>query len=468
MKITTKLLILFVLLFIFLVIFIFIFSNMLKRQLIDVTRKDLEQVIHSVHSSTVKISETDMADKEFLEILINEAKKDESVNEISIIGSNQEVIASSNPKRLGNKNPIHEQIMVVNEQFGIDRQKKNHNNYVVTVPIIRNNKVVGLIKTSFVTSDLSILLNSLFIRDLLIGIIILFILFFITYLTLKKINKPITVLCKAAERIARGESNVSIPYKSSDEIGQLINSFNQMTVKLNELRSMETKIRQMETQAVLSETAATLAHEIRNPLNLLNLTVDHLVNEYQPDNEKQRKSYLELMSNVKNETQHLNHMVSSFLTLGKPVELKKNQFKLFLLIKEIELFLMHQLIQMNSSMDIQVDESTSIIADREQMRMVFINLILNAMQSTTNRLHIIIKAYEKSSEIIITISDDGPGIPRDDIEKLFEPYFSTKPEGTGLGLPLVKRIVEAHQGKISAYNMENGGACFEIIIPKES
>ena len=77
------------------------------------------------------------------------------------------------------------------------------------------------------------------------------------------------------------------------------------------------------------------------------------------------------------------------------------------------------------------------------------------------------KKHHKTLEMIFK-NPVQSNVRWDDIEKLFEPYFSTKPEGTGLGLPLVKRIVEAHQGKISAYNMENGGACFEIIIPKES
>jgi signal transduction histidine kinase len=110
-----------------------------------------------------------------------------------------------------------------------------------------------------------------------------------------------------------------------------------------------------------------------------------------------------------------------------------------------------------------------IRADQEQLRLVLLNLVLNAIEAVSQNGRIAAHAEkaEASGEVILSLTDNGPGIPPEDLKRIFAPYFSKRPGGTGLGLALARRIVEEHGGKIRASNQEGGGARFEIRLPME-
>jgi signal transduction histidine kinase len=110
-----------------------------------------------------------------------------------------------------------------------------------------------------------------------------------------------------------------------------------------------------------------------------------------------------------------------------------------------------------------------IFADLEQMRLVILNLLLNAIEAVPNkgRISINVKREESAGRLVILVRDTGPGIPEEYLERIFEPYFTKRPGGTGLGLALARRIVEEHDGKIKATNHPDGGAQFEISLPAE-
>lgn len=462
-----KLVLLFIFLFLSSAALMLFFYYEMKRAVITSVQDDIQNVVHSVHYSTQKLSSEKSPDKVFLENFIKGAKQSGGVQEISIVGSDQRIVASSNPRKVGKQHPINNQIVVVREMFGAEDSSSNHVHYQITVPIERDKKVVGVVQTHFVINDLGSTVHNFFLKDTMIAISALLLLFGVSFIALKRMNRPISLLCRASEKMARGDLSVQIPHEGSNELSKLVDAFNSMAAKINEQRLLEERYHTMERRAILAETAATLAHELRNPLNLINLTVDYVLDKFKPGEPKKEAEYTELLKNVKQEVSRLNRMVGDFLSMGKPLTLQKNRFRLREMISEVEFLLKRQIIELQGELSIVIDDDVSVYGDREQLRLVLLNLLLNAMQASGTGSKLEIEAHTAGVNSEIIVSDNGPGINDSDIKKIFEPYYSTKPDGTGLGLALAKRIVEEHGGHISARNKEEGGATFIINLPFE-
>jgi len=276
-------------------------------------------------------------------------------------------------------------------------------------------------------------------------------------------------LISAANRVASGDLDVQLPVRSQDEVGKLTASFNVMTQKLAEQQSLEEKLRGLERRSILAETASSLAHEIRNPLNLINLTADHLSQQFQPEKEKSRQVYQDLIRGLKVEVKQLNQMVNEFLNVGRPAQMKRSRFAWAELLEQVQRSIKHQLTSKGVTLESPGPAGLWITADKEQMKLALLNLVLNAIEavSENGRIQVVVEEVSESGEILISIQDDGPGIAAEDLSRIFEPYFTKRPGGTGLGLALVRRIVEEHGGKIQAANPPEGGARFEIRLPAE-
>jgi signal transduction histidine kinase len=171
-----------------------------------------------------------------------------------------------------------------------------------------------------------------------------------------------------------------------------------------------------------------------------------------------------LLVNIKKEVQHLNKMVGEFLAMGKPKPLILKEFPLHELVEEVNILIKRQLQEKNIEVLQFIDKSLRVVADKEQLRLVLLNLFLNAGSAIGDNGLIEITAQSNNGEILLNVKDNGCGIRDDDLPKIFEPYFTTRDDGTGLGLALVKRIVEDHGGTITAGNNESRGATFTITL----
>ena len=124
------------------------------------------------------------------------------------------------------------------------------------------------------------------------------------------------------------------------------------------------------------------------------------------------------------------------------------------------------LVSKQLSLRYALPESLQFSADREQMRLVFLNLLLNAIDASPQGGAVTVVAEKQAGMTVVTVADRGPGIDPQYLERIFEPYFSKRPDGMGLGLAMARRIIEAHNGSITARNNEGGGASFEIRLPE--
>ncbi len=472
MRFQTKLLIIFVLFLIIGVGLMLVISIRSERKIIDQVETDLRNIVHTVHVSNQKLSAMKGPDREALEKFIAEVKGNKAVKEVSIVSSTAQIVASSNPKKVGQHRALDGKEVVVQEHFGIIDSTGRHNRYDVRIPIKRDSKIIGLVQTSVVTNDYRYLLQELQEKNMIIAGVALIFAFCASFFALWRLNKPLHQLSIAAEHVASGDLTVQLTSKNSneaDEVTRLTKSFNTMTRKLLAQKELEDKLRVLERRGILAEMAANLAHEIRNPLNLINLTADHLGHEYKPLDDTRQKVYNELIGALKAEVQHLNKMVDDFMNIGRPSKLKKTRFTLHDLFEQVQILVKQHMIAKSIRFEVTGAPDEEIFADLEQMRLVILNLLLNAIEAVPGKGRIVIhvKRDESLFALVITVRDNGPGIPEEYLERIFEPYFTKRPGGTGLGLALARRIVEEHDGKIKATNHPDGGAQFEISLPAE-
>jgi signal transduction histidine kinase len=437
-----------------------------QRTVVQTVSQDLQNILQSVHFSSQEISAERSPDREALTRVIEDAKSNPAVKEVSIVSSSEKVVASSNPAKIGKRKTITGKEIIVRARFGTGDSSGQRPRYEVTMPIVRDKKVIGLVETSFIVNDFSDLLHRLYVRNIAVAASAFLVLFAMSSFVLYNLIRPLRRLTSAAEAVASGDLSVRVNYKSRDEVGRLASTFNLMTDKLLELKDLEEKLRIMDRRAVLSETAATLAHEIRNPLNLINLTADHLSHSFRPDEPKQREAYEGMIASLKAEVRHLNTMVEEFMTIGKPIRIRKATFPLSELLAQVELLVKQHLVSKQLSIRFALPEPLPLHADQEQLRLVFLNLLLNAIDASPAKGAIAIAAHKEPSSTVITVADQGPGIDPACIDRIFEPYFSKRPDGMGLGLAMARRVVEAHNGSITVKNRETGGACFEIRLPE--
>jgi nitrogen fixation/metabolism regulation signal transduction histidine kinase len=284
----------------------------------------------------------------------------------------------------------------------------------------------------------------------------------------RRFTLPIANLSEAARRVAEGDLHVRVADdKRGDEIGMLASRFNEMTAELEKKRELEDQLQKAEKSAVVGRLASAIAHEIRNPLNYINLTLDHLSAKFRPEAEEQRKTFDNLTSQLKSEVGRINQQVSDFLRYSRPIKLSLQPIAVHEVINDSLRIVEAQAKEQNVKIGIVERENVSKISgDAEALRSVFNNLFINALQAMeTNGGNLSVTISPDSDFVKIDVADTGTGIPLENLPKIFEPYFSTKETGTGLGLAIVKRIVEDHSGKIEVESESGKGTRFSVSLP---
>ena len=302
------------------------------------------------------------------------------------------------------------------------------------------------------------------IVTLLLFISILFAMSFATRLT-----NPITNLISASQKISKGELTTKVPIQETDkEIKILIENFNNM---IERLKKQQDKLLLTERYEAWETVARKLAHEIKNPLTPIQLSIDRLREKYSSkfsDKKSEFEKYLQIISRQIKDIEKLTNEFSNFARMPRPI-LKKN--KIFDIIQRaVDLKKIESKNQINL---IKKNKDTLINVDEEQLYRVFLNLIKNSEDSFAEKAEknsdfkgkIDIEITSNNDYITILFSDNGTGIK--DTKQVMTPYYTTKSNGTGLGLPIVNKIINEHSGEISLKNKSNkNGLLIEINLPK--
>ncbi len=292
---------------------------------------------------------------------------------------------------------------------------------------------------------------------------------FVTGIFVWRFTRPINFLSIAARRVAGGDFSVRVPTDRRDEMGTLAAAFNEMTAKLARARELETQLHAAEKGAVVGRLAAAIAHEIRNPLNYINLTLDHLRSTFAPEDPEKGETFERLTDQLKTEVRRINRHITDFLKYSRPSMIELQRMDLKSEAEDALRVIQAQADESGIAMRLEVEENMpSAMADREALRSVFTNLLVNGMQAIDadgGNVRTAIRPDQGGDRVVIEISDTGRGIAPEDIAKVFEPYYSTKETGTGLGLAIVRKAIDDHGGTISVTSKQGSGTTFTITLP---
>jgi signal transduction histidine kinase len=307
-------------------------------------------------------------------------------------------------------------------------------------------------------------------QSLLYTLAVLLVTTCLTGIVVWRFTRPIKSLSVGARRVAGGDFSFRVPTSGrQDEMGELTEQFNEMTVKLGRTRELETKLHDAEKAAVVGRLASAIAHEIRNPLNYINLTLDHLRANFAPDDLARQEKFAALTTQLKSEVARINTHVTEFLNYSRPAKLELQTVDLYAVARDALSLVEPQAVAGNVKTRVDKQgELPTVLADPESLRSALTNLIINGLQATDGtggKLSIRLSGEEQGRRVRIEISDTGRGIAPEDISKVFEPYYSTKETGTGLGLAIVRKAVDEHHGTISVKSKPGEGTTFTITLP---
>ena len=234
---------------------------------------------------------------------------------------------------------------------------------------------------------------------------------------------------------------------------------------LTEKRNLELQIRQKEKLSAMGELASGVAHEVRNPLNAISTIVQQFDLDFEPV--ENNEEYHSLARLVVSEVRRINNIVTQFVDFARPPKLVIEACDSKILFEEMVQITRGLIGDRQIKLDSDIANFGTVFWDCQQMKQALINLLKNAVEACEDGGRVGLKAISHDSNIIIEIADDGAGIPKDQIKKIFDLYSTTKGNGTGLGLSIVHKIISSHNGRINISSELGRGTQFEIVLPKE-
>ncbi len=231
-------------------------------------------------------------------------------------------------------------------------------------------------------------------------------------------------------------------------------------------KTEEMKNRRLESLASLTNLAATVAHEIKNPLGSMSIYVQ-LIRKALSQCETERKPQVDQYLDVVNEEiERLNKIVVDFLFAVRPLKFEFSPLSVNDVVRDVADFFGAELSQANISLVLDLAEPLPLIkGDERFIRQMLVNLVKNSMAAMKQGGEIRAKTWASEDSVYMKIEDTGSGIPQDVLQKIFEPYFTTKVDGTGLGLTMAYKVVKEHGGDIRVQSELNKGTCFTITLP---
>ncbi len=327
--------------------------------------------------------------------------------------------------------------------------KLGEQKYIISIPLIPEIK-----ESSFIGREFMEFLSIMFFFFAIIASIV-------SQSLYRKIIGPIKILLGAYRDVGKGNLEIRIETKSKDEIRELMEGFNSM---VKELKVKQEELKEMERRQAWAEMAKKAAHEIKNPLTPILLMTEHLLKVFREDKEEFERNFEKGVNFIINEVKRLKRISSEFISYSQE-KLIKERFDFKKLAEEIIEPLRITLKEKVDFVIVSNQESIYFDGDIKMMETVLRNAILNAIEAIKGKGKIEISLTREDDLIKISVIDSGEGIPPENISRIFEPYFTTKPSGTGLGLSIARKMVEMHGGKISVESEMGKGTKVTIELP---
>ncbi|MFQ3573003.1 MAG: HAMP domain-containing sensor histidine kinase [Thermodesulfovibrionales bacterium] len=432
----------------------------IERQTSDLTK--------AIQIGVEEVTATGITDEARLSKYLTELNT-KGIKEISIISNKEEIVASTNPSKIGQPITHKRKELIIKAELG-EPVSEEGSAYNVIVPVIAGNTQYGYVHLRVNKDDFTKVLQENTIKRISAAILVFSIGIVLTLLLSRHYTKPIEKIAEATVRVAAGDLNQHINVKGNDEVAIMAQSFNLMVARLRETKSLKERLREAEHLSAIGQLSRTIAHEIRNPLNFINLSVEHMQDKFPPEDIDKQKKFRELINGIKQEISRLNKLVNDFLDYSRPMKLDVKKIDIKDLLDDIIALIWAKAEAEKVQIKRQDNVSVSLYLDVELFKSCVMNVISNAIQSMesldsgADKL-LIIKTEVIEDHLVISFSDTGIGIDKNDIEKVFEPFFSTKPNGLGLGLPLTKRVIEEHGGRLEIISEKGKGTDVIFVLP---
>ena len=404
--------------------------------------------------------------EDFLELqgLVESIKRKEDVIKVSIVNKDGKILSSTDV--YNNSNFIEKEL--------IDKIRDNNKNFLregftnenipyleVISPVYSVEEVIGyaMIKVSLARAYKEIEKTRNMI--IFIGIFAIITTFIISFYISNKITHPISKLSELAKEFGKGNFSTRSEVDTKDEIGELSTEFNQMA---ENIINLEKKLLHEERLSVLGKTASAIAHELKTPLTSLQAYAEKLSSKLDD------KTFLNNFRDIiLSEVKRLNNLINNLLRFSKKEDLNIQKVKINDTVNYIISILNEKVSKKNIKIEFASENDIEIECDKDKIVQVFLNIINNAVEAVDARGSIIINKEFKdeysNNNIIIEIIDNGKGIPSEHLPKLFEPFFSTKSKGIGLGLAICNKLIKMHNGAIKVESKEGEGSKFIVVLP---
>jgi len=437
---------------------------------IESSKKDILQDATRVAALTSQFAEVE-GEEETREFFKNGIEFSGGQSIVLVTDANGKVLFQPNAlEKIINTEKIDEHFIepVMTGNSSVKLYRKNSVFYQQTiaaiVPVIKANPVTG--ETHFLGTAIALrpmpqirdiqnrLLTIVFGAQIISWVVAFVVSFFLT----RQILKPIKKMRTAAKSIASGNFNQRIPVTSSDEIGQLAESFNSMTVSLNELENMR------------SSFVSDVSHELRTPMTTISGFVEGVLDGTIPEDDK--KKYL---TTVLEETKRLSRLVNELLEASRleqgKIKIEKKSIDINRLVAESAFSYEQQLLEKKINVNLELEgEECFAFADKDSIKRVLINLLDNAIKFTPDGGDISIETRTASKKVYVSIQNSGDGISEEDLRHIWERFYKTDKsrsedkKGAGLGLHIVKTIITQHGGEIFAESEVGKFAKFTFIL----
>ena len=282
----------------------------------------------------------------------------------------------------------------------------------------------------------------------------------ISHLIGRNLTNPIKVLVDSTTRVATGNLDEPCEIKTHDEIGDLAAAFNQMTRDLKQSRD---KLLQAERLATAGKMSASFAHEIRNPLSSMRMLAQMLIQKPEMAVEKHQQSLRYILEEI----ERIDVIVKGLMDFARPTALNLTKQPIPPVLQTVLALMEANLAHHQIELVLDVSpETPEIEFDSDKLKQAFMNVVLNAMEAMPEGGVLKISTIiDEDNSLGIKVTDTGVGIPKEDLAHLFEPFFTRKTKGTGLGLANVKRILEEHGGRVDIESVPNEGTTVLMVLP---
>lgn len=397
--------------------------------------------------------------KELLTQLAEKLLTEKDVIGVSVLDEKDEVLVSASKEGYGRRGVIEAPVVVV------DVEDENLSFLGVDEPAQKIQRTIGKVRIVYSTDDVMRLRDLLVTRFIVVSAVLSVLGIVLFFFISRSIVRQITRLVDAARKVSQGDLKARPAPGNLPETRELTLAFNSMLDSIewsrNAIEEAYQEMIQQNTLAELGKFSMMVAHEFKNPLGIIKGSLDHLKKAH--PGLRAGNTMVEYMDE---EIIRLNRLIEDFLMFSKPLKPVFRDVDLNAALSDfLERF---GLYAETSRVDIEprIPGAPCVAhADRDLIFRVLDNLMKNALEFSAEGDCIRVSAENSTATWALRITDQGPGIPEENLTQIFEPFFTTRAKGSGLGLAFVRQVVIAHGGSLRAENVTDGGACFTMTIP---